>query len=82
MLELWISMEDYKGEITMDTKIDENCICTEYDGKGWSVCGFPCPVHNKMSKKELKRLFKERTIRIKQFVKDIKSGRITEEIPF
>lgn len=23
----------------------ERCICIEYDGKGKSVCGFPCPVH-------------------------------------
>lgn len=23
----------------------EECICCEYDGKGWSTCGFKCPVH-------------------------------------
>lgn len=23
----------------------EACICTEWDGKGKSVCGFDCPVH-------------------------------------
>lgn len=63
-------------------KIDKNCICTEWDGKGWSVCGVPCPIHNKMTKKELKRVFIERAIVMKQFVKDIKSGRISEEIPF
>jgi hypothetical protein len=21
------------------------CICIDYDGKGWSVCGQPCPLH-------------------------------------
>lgn len=25
----------------------EECICNEWDGKGISTCGFPCPVHNK-----------------------------------
>ena len=25
----------------------ENCICAEYDGKGLSTCGVPCPVHKK-----------------------------------
>jgi len=23
----------------------EECICNDYDGKGVSTCGFPCPVH-------------------------------------
>ena len=63
-------------------KINEDCICTEWDGKGWSVCGFPCPVHNKITKKEFKSMMKERYIRMSQFVKDLKSGRVTEEIPF
>lgn len=22
-----------------------DCICTEWDGKGWSVCGVPCMKH-------------------------------------
>jgi len=21
------------------------CICADYDGKGWSTCGIPCPAH-------------------------------------
>ena len=25
----------------------DNCICCDYDGKGVSCCGFPCPVHGK-----------------------------------
>lgn len=30
------------------TKWDrENCICCEWDGKGVSCCGVPCPVHRK-----------------------------------
>lgn len=28
-------------------KLIEECICNEWDGKGISTCGFPCPVHNK-----------------------------------
>ena len=28
----------------------EKCICSEWDKKGWSTCGFPCPVHNKKMK--------------------------------
>ena len=27
--------------------VEEECICSEWDGKGQSVCGFPCPIHNK-----------------------------------
>ena len=23
--------------------VEEECICSEWDGKGRSVCGFPCP---------------------------------------
>lgn len=23
----------------------DNCICAEWDGKGWSVCGVPCMEH-------------------------------------
>jgi hypothetical protein len=23
----------------------DNCICAEWDGKGWSTCGVPCPEH-------------------------------------
>jgi hypothetical protein len=23
----------------------DNCICAEWDGKGWSTCGVPCPQH-------------------------------------
>lgn len=25
----------------------DNCICCEWDGKGVSCCGVPCPVHSK-----------------------------------
>lgn len=28
-------------------KIQEDCICAEFDGKGFSTCGFPCPAHFK-----------------------------------
>jgi hypothetical protein len=25
--------------------MNDNCICAEWDGEGWSTCGFPCPEH-------------------------------------
>lgn len=53
----------------------KECICSEFDGKGWSVCGCPCPVHNKLSKKELKKVFAERKKFFIQFAKDIKNGK-------
>lgn len=33
---------------------DDGCICAEYDGKGKSTCGIPCPVHFKPQKEECK----------------------------
>ena len=35
--------------LTATKKEIDNCICNEWDGKGRSACGFPCPVHYKMS---------------------------------
>lgn len=29
----------------MTTTDLDNCICAEWDGKGWSTCGVPCPEH-------------------------------------
>lgn len=26
--------------------VEDFCICAEWDGKGLSTCGVPCPVHN------------------------------------
>jgi len=28
----------------------DNCICCDYDGKGVSCCGTPCPIHSKEKK--------------------------------
>jgi len=36
----------------------EECICSEWDGKGRSVCGFPCPVHK--PRKQLLKNIKSR----------------------
>lgn len=30
-----------------DNELNEQCICSEWDGKGYSTCGFKCPVHFK-----------------------------------
>jgi hypothetical protein len=65
-------------EIKYMKKIDKNCICTEWDGKGWSVCGCPCPVHNKLTKAELKKVFDKRKKIIQKFADDIKKGKIKE----
>ena len=37
----------------------DNCICAEWDGKGWSTCGAPCNVH-KPSDREIERVQKAR----------------------
>ena len=58
------------------TKELNECICAEWDGKGWSTCGIPCPVHNKMSKKELEKVYKKRKKFFRQFIKDIRSGKV------
>lgn len=65
-------------------KIDYgNCICAEWDGKGWSVCGVPCPEHNKKSKAELKKIMEEDRKAIAKFREDIKNGKIkTQELDF
>lgn len=47
----------------------KECICTEWDGKGWSVCGFPCPAHNKFTKKELSKVFEKRKKAFMEFKK-------------
>lgn len=26
---------------------EDGCVCSEFDGNGWSTCGLPCPEHNK-----------------------------------
>lgn len=48
----------------------DQCICAEYDGKGWSVCGFPCPLHNKLAhnKKKLRVYLKNREIKLKELI--------------
>ena len=60
-------------------KFDE-CICAEWDGKGWSTCGFPCSVHNKLAHqpKKLTKYLKERRAKILKLVKDMRSGKIKE----
>lgn len=61
-------------------KIDYgNCICAEWDGKGWSVCGVPCPEHNKLPKKEVKKIMEEDRKTVEQFMKDIRSGKIKSQ---
>lgn len=63
-------------------KINE-CICTEWDKKGWSVCGVPCSIHNNLTKKELVKVYEKRKKMMEQFIQDIKSGKVVkEELPF
>ena len=35
--------------LTASQKEIDECICAEWDGKGWSTCGFPCSVHNRLA---------------------------------
>ena len=34
----------------------EECICNDYDGKGVSTCGFPCPVHKPQNAEVLREI--------------------------
>ena len=31
--------------MNQDPREMDNCICSEWDGQGWSTCGYPCPEH-------------------------------------
>lgn len=60
---------DPKGWLLTATKWDrDNCICSEWDGKGVSTCGFPCPVHQKFNKINIVKCW------LKEFWLTIKSG--------
>lgn len=46
----------FTGWLLTATKWEtDNCICNEWDGKGISACGFPCPVHQKFNKLNIVR---------------------------
>ena len=34
----------------------DECICNDYDGKGVSTCGFPCPVHKPQNAEVLREI--------------------------
>jgi len=38
--------------------INDDCICTDWDGKGKSPCGFDCPVHSKSALSQLLRKYR------------------------
>jgi hypothetical protein len=52
----------------------DNCICNEWDGKGVSVCGFPCPVHRKKKKFNVKKFVKQAKIVKKILLQEQKEG--------
>ena len=54
------------------------CICSEWDGKGWSTCGFPCSIHNKLSKKKLKKIVGEQNAFLKKFRDNLIKKRLKE----
>lgn len=58
---------------------EDMCICAEWDGKGWSVCGVPCPEHNKLPKEEVKKIMEEDRKAVAQFMEDIKKERIKKQ---
>ncbi len=48
---------------------DDNCICAEWDGKGWSVCGVPCSVHWKSKNGEtIEQAYEENHKAIQQII--------------
>ena len=66
-------MEDYTDE----------CICSGWDGKGWSTCGVPCPMHCKESPEEIGRIMAENRKAELQFIKDVRSGKLKgQELDF
>ena len=49
---------------------EEECICAEWDGKGYSVCGVPCDVHWKSKNGETKEEdYAETQRKINEFIK-------------
>jgi len=42
--------ETFIKHIQFKPSAPTECICAEYDGKGKSCCGFPCPVHARKRK--------------------------------
>ena len=54
----------------------DECICAEWDGKGYSTCGYPCHEHFKGDKEKWLRQRVEDIARIEKVIKQAKNDKM------